>query len=202
ADIPLVVTCYRSLDLVRSSLEIALNPPPGPMTFAEHLSRILATRQHPALIFIGHSWGGSLAAENIVHVGNILKYWAQDPRFARLREVPSLLVTIDPIDSNLCHQPFLSVIGNPDCLNTPRLFNPSGGLYPELTRSVTGWLNIYQTQGILLHGGPVAGFAGFPNRFENLMLTGFGLSAHKEIRTDQRTWSAITQKVSAFLQIQ
>ena len=201
AEIPLVVTCYRSLDLVSSSLEFALSPPPGPMPLADHISRLLATKQRPALIFMGHSWGGSLAAQNIVQVRNILNYWAQDPRYINLRDVPALLVTIDSIDINLCHQPLLSVIGNPDCLNTPRLFDPSGGLYPELMRSVNGWLNIYQTQGILLHGGPINSFSGFPNKSGNLMLGGFGLSAHTEIREDQRTWSAIMHWVSAFLQV-
>lgn len=198
-EIPTVITCFRAVDRDSTRVEFTSNAPVEVSTYIEHISRLLATKTKPTLVFIGHSWGGVLAAEGVLQIQKILTNWSDDPRLSFLRDIPVMLVTIDAIDFNFCRKPYVTILGNTDCLSTPRSFASSGDLFPILAHSLRGWLNIYQREGLLLHGGPVEQFKNNPASLSNLNLTKFRLSPHMEIRSDQRTWDAISQRVDSFL---
>jgi hypothetical protein len=194
-----IVSCFRRHGRSGSEIDFQSTVPQQTGTLLDHLSQVIASKSRPALIVMGHSWGGTLAAELVVQVKQVLEMWAQDPRLAHLRSMPILLVTIDPIDSHYCTPPAFNVLGNSECLKGPTTFAPGGPLYQTITHSVRGWLNIFQTEGILLHSGPVGQYGPRGPLVVDWHLGGLGLTAHQEIARDARTWAAVQDWVLRFV---
>jgi hypothetical protein len=110
-----------------------------------------------------------------------------------------LLVTIDPIDFNFCTPPAFNVLRNNECMKTPTSFAPSNPLYARVTQNVRGWLNVFQSEGVLLHSGPVGQFGPWGRVAVDWHLGGYRIAPHQEITRDARTWNAVRDWVLRFV---
>ena len=197
--VPSIVSCFRPEGRFHSEIDYTSTVPNPAGSFVEHVSQVVASKVRPVLVVMGHSWGGSLAVETVVQVKHTLNLWSQDPRFFHLRAVPILLVTIDPIDFRFCTPPIFNFLRNFECLKAPTSFSPLSPLYQTATQSVRGWLNVFQTEGLLLHSGPVGKFGQFGHVAADWQLGGFAIAPHQEIARDARTWTAIRDWVFRFV---
>lgn len=196
---PAVVSCFGSDGQLRPEIDPRSEMVPPAASFVEHVSLVLASQRRPALVLIGHSWGGALAAHAVPEIRHHLQARAGDPRFAHVQNVSMLLVTIDPIDFNFCTPPAFNVLRNNECMKTPTSFAPSNPLYAMVTQNVRGWLNVFQTEGILLHSGPVGQFGPWGRVAVDWHLGGYRIAPHQEIARDARTWTAVRDWVLRFV---
>jgi hypothetical protein len=195
-----IVSCFGSDGQLRPEIAPRSQMIPPATSFVEHVSLAVASQRQPALVMVGHSWGGSLVAHAVPEIRQYIQSRAGDPRFAHVQHVPILLVTIDPIDFNFCTPPALNVLRNAECMKTPSSFAPTGTLYPAITQHVRGWLNVFQTDGILLHSGPVGQFGPLGWVAVDWHVGGgLGVAPHQAIARDVRVWQAVRDWVLRFL---